>query len=129
MQHWPGFFTNAFSNDAYVEGLGRCVQQGLAKAVGVSNYRKDRIESASARLQVHAPPPPLFPPPGRVRAHTSGPARAGGGILFVALSPPICLYPVCMCTLGEGGGGGGTCTQDSRSKGKTNSGWGAGLCG
>ncbi|KAK9824860.1 hypothetical protein WJX74_001115 [Apatococcus lobatus] len=50
MQHWPGFFTNAFSNDAYVEGLGRCVQQGLTKAVGVSNYRKDRIEGASARL-------------------------------------------------------------------------------
>ena len=52
MQHWPGFFTTAFSNDAYVEGLGRCVQQGLTKAVGVSNYRKDRIESASARLAV-----------------------------------------------------------------------------
>ncbi|KAK9853919.1 hypothetical protein WJX84_005356 [Apatococcus fuscideae] len=50
MQHWPGFLTNAFSNDAYVEGLGRCVQQGLTQAVGVSNYREDRIRKATARL-------------------------------------------------------------------------------
>jgi hypothetical protein len=28
MQHWPGFFFNAFSNDAYLEGLARCgIQQ------------------------------------------------------------------------------------------------------
>ena len=52
MQHWPGFLTNAFSNDAYVEGLGRCVQQGLTQAVGVSNYREDRIRKATARLAV-----------------------------------------------------------------------------
>eukprot|EP00967_Tisochrysis_lutea_P074739 scaffold100548_cov15-Tisochrysis_lutea.AAC.1 len=31
MQHWPGFFFNAFSNDAYIEGLAACKQQ-----VGIS---------------------------------------------------------------------------------------------
>lgn len=33
--HWPGFFLNAFSNDAYLEGLARCAEQGLAQTVGV----------------------------------------------------------------------------------------------
>lgn len=27
MQHWPGFLFNAFSNDAYIEGLAECKQQ------------------------------------------------------------------------------------------------------
>lgn len=27
IQHWPGFFFNAFSNDAYLQGLADCVDQ------------------------------------------------------------------------------------------------------
>lgn len=27
IQHWPGFALNAFSNDAYLEGLARCYEQ------------------------------------------------------------------------------------------------------
>lgn len=46
MIHWPGFFLNAFSNDAYVEGLAACVKEGLTQAIGVSNFREDRIRSA-----------------------------------------------------------------------------------
>lgn len=30
-QHWPGFFLNAFANDAYLEGLAQCVEQGLTE--------------------------------------------------------------------------------------------------
>lgn len=42
----PGFFLNAFANDAYVEGLSKCVTEGLAQAVGVSNFREDRLRTA-----------------------------------------------------------------------------------
>jgi hypothetical protein len=42
IQHWPGFFLNAWSNDAYLEGLARCVEQGLTTAVGVSNFNEQR---------------------------------------------------------------------------------------
>lgn len=27
IQHWPGFFFNAFSNDGYLQGLADCVDQ------------------------------------------------------------------------------------------------------
>lgn len=40
IQHWPGFFLNALSNDAFLEGLAQAWEQGLCKAVGVSNFNK-----------------------------------------------------------------------------------------
>ena len=50
--HWPGFLTQAFSNDAFVLGLARCAQQGLTQAVGVSNFRADRVRTAASILEV-----------------------------------------------------------------------------
>uniref|UniRef100_A0A7S3QKN1 NADP-dependent oxidoreductase domain-containing protein n=1 Tax=Dunaliella tertiolecta TaxID=3047 RepID=A0A7S3QKN1_DUNTE len=50
MQHWPGFFFNAFSNDAYIEGLAACKQQDLCDAIGVSNFNAERTRKAAARL-------------------------------------------------------------------------------
>jgi aryl-alcohol dehydrogenase-like predicted oxidoreductase len=51
IQHWPGFFFNAFSNDAYLEGLAQCYEKGLCEAVGVSNFNVDRIRGASRALE------------------------------------------------------------------------------
>jgi len=50
-QHWPGFFISAFSNDAYLEGLARCVEQGLTRTVGVSNFNQDRMRGAAKVLK------------------------------------------------------------------------------
>eukprot|EP00775_Hariotina_reticulata_P010106 gene10106-10262_t len=50
IQHWPGFAFNAFSNDAYLQGLADCVEQGLTQAVGVSNFNEQRLKRAAARL-------------------------------------------------------------------------------
>ena len=50
IQHWPGFFLNAFANDAYLEGLARCREQGLCEAVGVSNFNEKRTRKAAAFL-------------------------------------------------------------------------------
>jgi len=47
MQHWPGFFLNAFSNDAFLEGFVRCYEAGLTQAVGVSNFNSNRVKKAS----------------------------------------------------------------------------------
>jgi len=51
IQHWPGFFFNAFSNDAFLEGLARVSEQGLAEAVGVSNFNADRVRKAAGKLE------------------------------------------------------------------------------
>lgn len=51
MIHWPGFILNAFSNDAYVEGLAQCLEAGLTKAVGVSNFSGARVRSVSKTLK------------------------------------------------------------------------------
>jgi len=51
MQHWPGFALNAFSNEAYLDGFVKVKEQGLADAIGVSNFNAQRIRSASKRLQ------------------------------------------------------------------------------
>ncbi|KAK9818029.1 hypothetical protein WJX72_005932 [[Myrmecia] bisecta] len=56
MIHWPGFFVSAFSNDAYVEGLAKCHQLGLAKAVGVSNFNAGRVRKAASILQERGVP-------------------------------------------------------------------------
>jgi diketogulonate reductase-like aldo/keto reductase len=47
----PGFFLNAFSNDAYIEGLAQVAEQGLAKAVGASNFNQQRVRSAAKALE------------------------------------------------------------------------------
>ena len=52
MQHWPGFVTNGWCNDAFVEGLGDCARQGLTQAAGVSNFTADRVHRASSILEV-----------------------------------------------------------------------------
>ena len=52
MQHWPGFVTNGWANDAFVEGLGDCARQGLTQAVGVSNFTAERVRKASSILEV-----------------------------------------------------------------------------
>ena len=50
IQHWPGFATNGWSNDAFVEGLADCVDAGLCDAVGVSNFKAERVRSAVKAL-------------------------------------------------------------------------------
>ena len=50
-----GFLINGPFNDAFVEGLGDCVTQGLAQAVGVSNFSADRVRRASDILQARPP--------------------------------------------------------------------------
>eukprot|EP00850_Spirogloea_muscicola_P009142 SM000050S17067 [mRNA] locus=s50:654482:658558:- [translate_table: standard] len=44
--HWP----LPWGNDGFVDGLADVVEQGLAKAVGVSNYSEDRMRQAHAQL-------------------------------------------------------------------------------
>nr|XP_015880616.2 uncharacterized oxidoreductase At1g06690, chloroplastic isoform X2 [Ziziphus jujuba var. spinosa] len=43
--HWPGIW----GNEGYIDGLGDAVEQGLVKAVGVSNYKK-RLREAHEKL-------------------------------------------------------------------------------
>eukprot|EP00246_Nothoceros_aenigmaticus_P002298 TRINITY_DN1313_c0_g1_i3.p1 TRINITY_DN1313_c0_g1~~TRINITY_DN1313_c0_g1_i3.p1 ORF type:complete len:373 (-),score=60.02 TRINITY_DN1313_c0_g1_i3:233-1351(-) len=45
--HWPG----VWQNDEYVDGLGDAVEQGLVKAVGVSNFNETRLRKAHEQLQ------------------------------------------------------------------------------
>lgn len=52
MQHWPGFLINAFSNDAYLDGFVKVKEQGLADAIGVSNFPAFRLRSATKRLDL-----------------------------------------------------------------------------
>ena len=54
MIHWPGFAIQSLANDAFVEGLAEVKQAGLAQAVGVSNFREDRLRRAHKILQVGA---------------------------------------------------------------------------
>ncbi len=51
--HWPGFpVLNSWANDAFCKGLIKCHQQGLAKAVGVSNYNVNRLQRANSIFTV-----------------------------------------------------------------------------
>ena len=51
--HWPGFpFLNNWATNKFVEGLGRVQKAGLAKAVGVSNFKAVRVREANRILQV-----------------------------------------------------------------------------
>ena len=47
VQHWPGFFLNAFSNQATLEGLQMCLESGKTEAVGVSNFNERRVREAA----------------------------------------------------------------------------------
>uniref|UniRef100_A0A7S3VNR4 NADP-dependent oxidoreductase domain-containing protein n=1 Tax=Dunaliella tertiolecta TaxID=3047 RepID=A0A7S3VNR4_DUNTE len=49
-QHWPGLGLNSLLNDAYIDGLAQCKQQGLCDAVGVSNFNTQRTRNAAKRL-------------------------------------------------------------------------------
>ncbi|KAL3146920.1 hypothetical protein ABBQ38_014891 [Trebouxia sp. C0009 RCD-2024] len=51
MIHWPGFITNGWCNDAFVKGLADCQQQGLTQAVGVSNFKLERVKTAQQILK------------------------------------------------------------------------------
>jgi aryl-alcohol dehydrogenase-like predicted oxidoreductase len=51
IQHWPGFFTSAFSNDAFLEGLADVADSGLARAVGASNFNADRVRRGADLLE------------------------------------------------------------------------------
>lgn len=45
--HWPGIW----GNEGYIDGLGDAVEQGLVKAVGVSNYNERRLRDAYEKLK------------------------------------------------------------------------------
>ncbi|KAH8509226.1 hypothetical protein H0E87_011111 [Populus deltoides] len=45
--HWPGIW----GNEGYIDGLGDAVEQGLVKAVGVSNYSASRLRDAYEKLK------------------------------------------------------------------------------
>ncbi|ONK74414.1 uncharacterized protein A4U43_C03F5970 [Asparagus officinalis] len=45
--HWPGIW----GNEGYIDGLGDAVEQGLVKAVGVSNYSEKRLRDAYDQLK------------------------------------------------------------------------------
>ncbi|KAL7586670.1 uncharacterized oxidoreductase At1g06690, chloroplastic [Lactuca sativa] len=45
--HWPGIW----GNEGYIDGLGDAVDQGLVKAVGVSNYSEKRLREAYKQLK------------------------------------------------------------------------------
>uniref|UniRef100_A0A5B7BSQ2 NADP-dependent oxidoreductase domain-containing protein n=1 Tax=Davidia involucrata TaxID=16924 RepID=A0A5B7BSQ2_DAVIN len=45
--HWPG----VWGNEGYIDGLGDAVEQGLVKAVGVSNYNEKRLRDAYEQLK------------------------------------------------------------------------------
>ncbi|WOH03631.1 hypothetical protein DCAR_0623030 [Daucus carota subsp. sativus] len=45
--HWPGIW----GNEGYLDGLGDAVEQGLVKAVGVSNYSEKRLRGAYEQLK------------------------------------------------------------------------------
>ena len=44
-------FPNAWANEAYWDGLGDCVDQGLIKAAGVSNYGVEALRACHAKLK------------------------------------------------------------------------------
>ena len=43
-------FPNAYANEAYWDGLGDAYEQGLVKAVGVSNYGSEAVRACHASL-------------------------------------------------------------------------------
>ena len=59
MQHWPAFGLPGITeacNDAFLEGLCLCYEQGLCRAVGVSNFNAERIAKASKKFKERGVP-------------------------------------------------------------------------
>jgi aryl-alcohol dehydrogenase-like predicted oxidoreductase len=57
MQHWPAFgFGADRNNDAFLEGLCLCFEQGLCDAVGVSNFNAERIKTAATKFKQRGVP-------------------------------------------------------------------------
>jgi len=56
MQHWPAFGIQDRANDAFLEGLCRCYEQGLCDAVGVSNFNAERITAAAKMFKARGVP-------------------------------------------------------------------------
>merc|ERR1719183_3226011 len=52
MIHWPG----VWQNNEYYEGLGDCVELGLAKCVGVSNHNVGQMRAAHEVLAARGIP-------------------------------------------------------------------------
>ncbi|EPS66561.1 hypothetical protein M569_08216, partial [Genlisea aurea] len=50
--HWPGLW----GNEGYIDGLADAVEQGLVKAVGVSNYSEKRLRAAYEQLKKRGVP-------------------------------------------------------------------------
>ncbi|KAL6506827.1 hypothetical protein OROHE_022264 [Orobanche hederae] len=50
--HWPGIW----GNEGYIDGLADAVEQGLVRAVGVSNYSEKRIRAAYNQLKKRGVP-------------------------------------------------------------------------
>lgn len=50
--HWPGLW----GNEDYIDGLADAVEQGLVKAVGVSNYNEGRLRRAHSQLKKRGVP-------------------------------------------------------------------------
>lgn len=50
-QHWPAFGPNYFQGNNFIQGLADCQEQGLTEAVGVSNFKADRVLNASRILK------------------------------------------------------------------------------
>lgn len=44
-------FPNAWSNEEYWDGLAQCYEEGLVKAVGVSNYGVDALRAVHSKLE------------------------------------------------------------------------------
>ncbi|KAM0959183.1 hypothetical protein EV1_024183 [Malus domestica] len=51
------FKPEIWGNEGYLDGLGDAVEQGLVKAVGVSNYSQKQLRKAHAKLQNRGIPP------------------------------------------------------------------------
>lgn len=56
MQHWPAFGIQDRANDAFLEGLCRCYEQGLCDAVGVSNFNAGRVRAAAKLFKARGVP-------------------------------------------------------------------------
>jgi aryl-alcohol dehydrogenase-like predicted oxidoreductase len=49
--HWPGFpIINNWATNSFVDGLARVHRAGLAKAVGVSNFKAERVREVNSIL-------------------------------------------------------------------------------
>ena len=123
--HWPGFpFINNWSTDAFVEGMARVQRQGLADAVGVSNFNAKRLRRSHSIMQA-CPWPQLaqrLPLSCRWRDHALGGSACLGSCLCPRGHPQNCMgttahaccweaaerQSIWQCTAGVGAGAQGS---------------------